>query len=33
MAYHKDGRPVEYDLTLSFSEDVALNRKDIEEGY
>ncbi len=33
MAYHKDGRPVEYDLTLTFSEDVALNRKDIEEGY
>lgn len=33
MAYHKDGRPVEYDLTLNFSEDVALNRKDIEEGY
>jgi hypothetical protein len=33
MSYHSDGRPVEYDLTLSFSEDVALNKTDIEEGY
>lgn len=33
MAYHKDGRPVEYDLALTFKEDIALNRTDIEEGY
>jgi hypothetical protein len=33
MAYHKDGRPVEYDLSLTFKEDIALNRTDIEEGY
>lgn len=33
QAYHKDGKPVEYDLTLNFTEDVALNKKDIKDGY
>ncbi len=32
MAFHKDGRPVEIDLSLSFMESAALERKDIEEG-
>lgn len=33
MAFHPDGRPVEIDLSLSFVEEVTVNRKDIEEGY
>lgn len=33
MAFHPDGRPVEIDLSLSFAEEVTLNRSDIEQGY
>ena len=33
MTFHDDGKPVEIDLSLSFTEQITLNRKDIEEGY
>lgn len=33
MAFHPDGRPVEIDLSLSFVEEVTINRQDVEEGY
>lgn len=33
MAFHKDGKPVEIDLALTFMESQALERKDIEAGY
>lgn len=33
MAYHADGRPVEYNLTLNFRETIALTQEDIEQGY
>jgi hypothetical protein len=33
MSFHPDGRPVEIDLSLSFVEEVTINRKDVEEGY
>ena len=33
MAYHSDGRPVEYNLTLNFRETIALTQEDIEQGY
>lgn len=33
MAFHADGKPVEIDLSLSFTEQTTLNRKDIVEGY
>ena len=33
MAFHTDGRPVEIDLSLSFVEEVTVNRRDIEDGY
>lgn len=33
MAFHKDGKPVEVDLGLSFMESAALERADIEEGF
>ena len=33
MAFHPDGRPVEIDLSLSFVEEVTVNRRDVEEGY
>lgn len=33
MAYHQDGQPVEIDLSLTFTEEKALSRKDIEAGY
>lgn len=33
MAYHADGRPVEYNLTLNFRETIALTQEDIEVGY
>ena len=33
MSFHPDGRPVEIDLSLSFVEEVTVNRQDVEEGY
>lgn len=33
MAFHRDGEPVEVDLSLNFIEDQTLSRRDIEEGY
>lgn len=33
MAFHKDGRPVEIDLSLNFVEEHTLVRRDIEEGF
>ncbi|MGB2194479.1 MAG: hypothetical protein ACPH54_07710 [Candidatus Poseidoniaceae archaeon] len=33
MAYHSDGRPVEYNMTLNFRETIALTQEDIEKGY
>lgn len=33
MAYHADGRPVEYTMTLNFRETIALTQEDIEVGY
>lgn len=33
MAYHADGRPVEYNMTLNFRETIALTQEDIEVGY
>ena len=30
---HYDGQPFEVDITLNFSESLALNRGDIEAGY
>ena len=33
MAFHGDGRPVEIDLTLNFSEERTLSRKDIKDDY
>jgi len=33
MAYHSDGRPVEYNMTLNFRETIALTQEDIEVGY
>lgn len=33
MAYHADGRPVEYNMTLNFRETIALTQTDIEQGY
>jgi len=33
MAFHEDGSPVEIDLTLSFTEERTLDRKDIRDGY
>lgn len=33
MAYHADGRPVEYNMTLNFRETIALTQADIEQGY
>ena len=33
MAYHADGRPVEYNMTLNFRETIALTQEDIEQGY
>lgn len=33
MAFHKDGKPVEVDLSLSFMESAALEREDIEGGF
>lgn len=33
MAFHKDGKPVEIDLTLNFIEEKTLDRRAISEGY
>ena len=33
MAFHDDGKPVEIDLSLSFTEQTTLNRDDIKEGF
>lgn len=33
MAFHADGKPVEYDLSLSFVEHKTISRKDVKEGY
>ena len=33
MAFHTDGKPVEIDLSLSFTEQTTLNRKDIADGF
>lgn len=33
MGFHADGQPVEVDLTLTFTEHVTINRKDIDEGF
>ena len=33
MAFHGDGKPVEIDLSLSFTEQTTLNRKDIADGF
>lgn len=33
MAFHKDGKPVEYDLALTFVEHKTISRKDVKEGY
>ena len=33
MAFHADGKPVEIDLSLSFTEQTTLNRADIKAGY
>lgn len=33
MAFHKDGKPVEIDLTLNFVEEKTLDRRAISEGY
>jgi hypothetical protein len=33
MSWHKDGKPSEIDLTLSFGEERTLNRNDILQGY
>lgn len=33
MSFHKDGKPMEVDLTLSFMESAALERDDIEAGF
>lgn len=33
MAWHSDGRPTEYDLSLSFREEVTLNAEDIRDGF
>lgn len=33
MSFHKDGKPMEVDLTLSFMESAALERNDIKAGY
>lgn len=33
MSYHEDGRPIEIDLTLTFTELTPLSRVDIEAGY
>lgn len=33
MAFHADGKPVEIDLSLSFTEQTTLNRKDIVDGF
>jgi hypothetical protein len=33
MAWHKDGKPTEVDITLNFGEERTLNRNDIFEGY
>lgn len=33
MAFHTDGQPVEIDLTLSFVEEVTIDRQDVEAGY
>jgi len=33
MSFHKDGNPVEIDLSLNFVEEKTLSRKDIVEGY
>jgi hypothetical protein len=33
MAFHKDGKPVEIDLTLNFQEEKTLDRRNIAQGY
>ena len=33
MAFHRDGEPVEIDLSLNFTEETTLNKKDILDGY
>ena len=33
MAFHRDGEPVEIDLSLNFTEETTLNKKDILQGY
>lgn len=33
MTFHSDGRPVEIDLSLTFTEETTLNRKKIKEGF
>jgi hypothetical protein len=33
MAFHRDGEPVEIDLSLNFTEETTLNKQDIFEGY
>jgi hypothetical protein len=33
MSFHDDGRPVEIDLSLTFTEETTLNREKIKEGF
>ena len=33
MAWHSDGKPTEYDLSLSFREEVTLNAEDVRNGF
>ena len=33
MAFHRDGEPVEIDLSLNFTEETTLNKQDILDGF